>query len=129
MDIKTNTPFSDTEILSWEDFVSKYKNKEISASVDLKIAHELMKSEFAPKEWRVTIKIFDLIIIALFVFTIYVFFKYTWYFGIILFGICYAIIKAVRKTTAQEVINLSLKNYENYFIAVSHGALKLKNKD
>lgn len=111
--------------LDWEEFITRHEAKNIIPIVNPNKGHALMKTQFAPKNWRIKIKLLTwLSIIALIVGIVLFFFVKWWIPAIIIFfGIWLP--RTIQKIGARAVIKTSLKNPEFYSHAILSETMKI----
>lgn len=104
--------------IAWEEFVKRYRSQEIRARVDLNKGHALMKSYFAPRRWRVTLKLMTWLTVLSFPTAIALFFFIRWWIPALMLVLAFLFIRAIREEAAKAVIETSLEQPEFYSHAV-----------
>lgn len=111
--------------IDWSEFIIQYKNQNVKPLVDLNKGHELMKSSFAPSNWRVAIKIMTWLTILAIPTAIVLFFFLKWWIPIVIIVLSFMFMSAIRREAAKAVIDTSLKNPEFYTHAILTGTMKI----
>jgi len=111
--------------LNWEEFVERFKAEEIKPLVDINKGHALMKSEFAPSNWRTMIKVLTPLCLFAIPVSLVLFFFVKWWIPCLIILLALMTIKAIRGESAKAVIETSLENPAFYSHAVLSGTLKL----
>jgi hypothetical protein len=115
-----------TEIhLEWQEFVERYRRQEIKTWVDRNKGHALLKSQFGPSNWRVTLKLVTCLTLSIFPAAILLFFFVSWWIPVILIVLAFMFLRAIREEAAKAVIETSLTDPEFYSHAVLSGTMKV----
>ena len=113
------------ENLEWEEFVTLFQSQEIKPFVDVNKGHALMKSQYAPSNWRITIIVLTWVSVLAFPAAIVLFFFVQWWIPIIIIVTTIMLIKGIREESAKVVIETSLKNPAFYRIAIDSRTMKV----
>lgn len=111
--------------IEWDDFILRFQKNEIEPRVDLNKGHALMKSAFAPKEWRIAIKFFSVIALLGIPAGIVLFFFIKWWICLIIIITSMFLTKAIRQESAKAVIEHSIKSPTFYRHAVLSETMKV----
>jgi len=111
--------------MKYKDFLEGYNNKILKPSVDLNKGHALMKSAFAPTNWRITINLLTWISLLAFPGAILLFFFVKWWILLAIIFLAFLFIKAIREKSAKAVIMTSLKDEAFYNHAILSGTMQV----
>lgn len=111
---------------SHEEFINKYRNKEISVGVDKVKSHALVESAM-PKRYRYASLFWGWIAMLLFLGGIISFFVWNWKIAIIEIILSIVTFNATRKSNYQFVLTYALENAEFYKLCIENGALTINN--
>lgn len=111
--------------IDWKEFTTRYEAKNIIPIVNPNKGHALMKTPFAPNNWRIKIKLLTWLSIIVFPIGIVLFFFVKWWIPVIIIVFGLWLSSTIQKIGAKAVIKTSLKNPEFYLHAILSETMKI----